>query len=235
MTITKELLCQLHFISMDLILGNQDYLVSLFRQNNDEWELKLSNKLELKNIQTVTLKLIFDDYQTECSVLIKETGEDFIIVNKPERNDDMILQQFIQQLNKIEYNNEKYGRRKEERIRIGLEKYKDFNLSKPEQTIIIEENRYINQCAIVDVSLHGIQIVTPYMKPIEKTNNFFISVSFINPSETIIINLHKVYTRLTKINNRIYANLSCQILEPVNYIWKERVINIIQIQNTINN
>ena len=118
----------------------------------------------------------------------RETGEDFIIVNKPERNDDMILQQFIQQLNKIEYNNEKYGRRKEERIRIGLEKYKDFNLSKPEQTIIIEENRYINQCAIVDVSLHGIQIVTPYMKPIEKTNNFFISVSFsfMNRSESAL-------------------------------------------------
>lgn len=229
MTITKELLLSLKLISIDITLPAQEIPVFLNKQNGELWSINLSGQLELDKQSTVILKFNFENYTSSCTFVIIEKGVDFLTVKKPNIINDPYISSMINALNAIETNDEKYGRRKEQRIPIGKINAGKFGLHKPEQQIIIEAKKYVNTCAIVDVSIHGIQIVTPYVSSIiQNINNFNIMITFDSPYQQLLLDVHKVYIRLNKINDNVYACISCQILEPINYLWKDRIIKLIE-------
>lgn len=227
MTISKELLENYKLISINICIYNKDIMTTFCRQNNNEWTFKLSENLD-KKINTIILKFNFENYITQATVEVLEIGEDYIITKKIINSEDEKLNNFIQKLNEIENNNEKYGRRKEERIDIGDKNYRLFGLEKINQQLIVQSEKIITNCVLADVSFHGIKIITPYNQVIPKLNNFTLFISFNNPIENVYIEVHKVYINLNKINEHTYASISCQILEPVNYVWKERIIKLIE-------
>lgn len=232
MTISKELLKNEKLVCIDIPTEDLDQykgdiIVNLFRQNKEEWYIKPSVKLDLAVNSMVDFSFIFDGHTGNARLKILEAGEDYYVIKKPDSIEDEYIAKLVYKLNNAEKNDEEYGRRKEPRIKIGVNKYKEFGLGKPEQRIILEAERYTNICALADVSMHGIQIVTPYSVKIKDINNFYIMLNFEEPNQNIIIDVHKVYMKLNKINDNVYANICCQILEPINYIWKERIISLI--------
>ena len=88
---------------------------------------------------------------------------------------------------KIEKNDEKYGQRKEPRIKIGIKYSQDFGLKSPEQIFVLERERYSGPCAIVDASIHGVQILAPYSAILRNINNFNMLIAFSNPNQHIIV------------------------------------------------
>ena len=129
MIISKELLENYKLISINICIYNKDIMTTFCRQNNNEWTFKLSENLD-KKINTIILKFNFENYITQATVEVLEIGEDYIITKKVIDSEDEKLNSFIQKLNEIENNNEKYGRRKEERIDIGDKNYRLFGLEK---------------------------------------------------------------------------------------------------------
>lgn len=228
MTITKELSNKLNLINSDLLLNDKEILCYLEKQNAENWTFHISTELELnKDQKTLIIKMNYVNYTTNFTAKIIETGKDYIVVQKPTNPKDPFLKDTLDTLEKIEKNDEKYGQRKEPRIKIGIKYSQDFGLKSPEQIFVLERERYSGPCAIVDASIHGVQILTPYSAILRNINNFNMLISFSNPNQHIILDLHKVNIKLTKNNEKTYANISCQIMEPISYIWKERIINLL--------
>lgn len=228
MTLNKELCNKLQLINSDLILNDKEILCYLEKQNKEKWTFHTSTELELdKDQKTIIVKMNYVSYITKFSGTILEAGNDYIVLRKPQDSQDPYIKDTIEALDKIEKNDEKYGQRKEQRIKIGIKKSKDFGLKSPEQVFVLERERYSGPCAIVDASIHGIQILTPYSSILKNINNFNMLLSFENPNQHIILDLHKVNIKLTKSNDKTYANISCQIMEPISYIWKERIIKML--------
>lgn len=227
MTVTKELNNRIKLINSDILVEQKEKLCYLSKQNLDLWTFTLCEPVEIPDSQkTVIIKMNYEGYTTTFTGIIRKKGEDFIIVEKPDSVKDPFLEETISVLNQIEINDEKYGQRKEKRVKVGIKNSKKFGLKKPEQTFVIEKERFSGPCAIVDASIHGLQIVTPYGSILKNLNNFNVLISFQEPNQHIIMDLHKVNIKLTKVNEKTFANISCQILEPINYIWKDRVIKM---------
>ena len=63
---------------------------------------------------------------------------------------------------------------------------------------------------------------------LENNDDYIIQVSFSSPEQNILLQAHKVHIKLNHTENRTFATISCQLLEPINYIWKERVIKLLE-------
>ena len=112
-------------------------------------------------------------------------------------------------------------------IAIGKLNAQLFGLQTLEQKILTGERTH--PCVIIDASLHGLCIITPFNNDIsKKLDNFVIQVFFSNPEQNILLQAHKVHTKLKHTENKTFATISCQLLEPINYIWKERVIKMLE-------
>ena len=135
----------------------------------------------------------------------------------------------------MEYQDEKYGRRKEPRVHIGKEKATQFGLTSIEQKLFSHQAKIIQPCAISDVSLHGICIITPFDDhQFKNIKNFNIQITFSEPNQTVNLEAHKVHTKLNHITNKTFATISCQLLEPISYVWKERVIKMLESESQNN-
>lgn len=228
MTINKELCNKLQLINSDLLINDREILCYLEKQNKEKWTFHTSTELDLdKDQKSIIVKMNYVNYITQFTGTILEAGNDYIVLCKPQDSQDPYIKDTIEALDKIEKNDEKYGQRKEQRIKIGIKKSKDFGLKSPEQVFVLERERYSGPCAIVDASIHGVQILAPYSSILRNINNFNMLISFENPNQHIILDLHKVNIKLTKNNDKTYANISCQIMEPISYIWKERLIKLL--------
>lgn len=228
MTINKELCNKLQLINSDLLINDREILCYLEKQNKEKWTFHTSTDLDLdKDQKSIIVKMNYVNYITQFTGTILEAGNDYIVICKPTDSQDPYLKDTIEALDLIEKNDEKYGQRKERRIKIGIKKSKDFGLKSPEQVFVLERERYSGPCAIVDASIHGVQILVPYSSILRNINNFNMLISFENPNQHIILDLHKVNIKLTKNNDKTYANISCQIMEPISYIWKERLIKLL--------
>lgn len=152
---------------------------------------------------------------------VATTGADFA---EPEGTIKLLLER----LSVLDGQDEKYGRRKEPRVRIGREKSAAFGLSSVEQKIFSKTAKIIQPCAILDASLRGICVITPFENPAFKSlENFSIYLSFTNPEQTVILQAHKVHSKLSNVQNKVFSAISCQLLEPIHYVWKERVIKML--------
>ncbi len=230
MNITKEIL-DWQNISSIIIKKNQiDIMSFLTKSNNEKWTLAFLQKQEFFKNEKITIQLNFINSESEdFTALILESGEDYcdikIIPETMKRNSFIFYETLIE----LEEKYLKYGRRKEERMEIGKRNAKIFGLDKPQQTIFVNEIKKQQPCAIVDASIHGICIITPFSDSrLKECDSFNLFLTFENPKQNILLRLHKVHTQLKKTNNKVYAKISCQLLEPIHFAWKDRVINLIK-------
>ena len=165
------------------------------------------------------------------ALYIIEKDSNYIIatVKNGHQKHNKTIMRLLELLSRLDLQDEKYGRRKEPRIKLGKEKSLLFGLSSAEQKLFSKSAKIIQPCALIDASIHGICVITPYENPAFKNiENFNIHLSFINPEQTVILQAHKVSSKINDTQNKVFSTISCQLLEPINYIWKERIIKMIE-------
>lgn len=237
MTVSKELLQDLNIFSMTIEAKEQSISCILRKYERGLLQFNLLENIEKIFSDDVSLIICIqeadDCFNSESAKLhIVDSGTDFLNA-KTEGILSETIKRLIDQLAFLENQEEKYGRRKEPRIKIGKNNYKNFGLSSAEQKIFSKTAKIIQPCALLDVSVHGICIITPFENPAFKNiENFHLQLSFSNPEQTVILQCHKVHTRLNDTGNRIFSTLSCQLLEPIHYVWKERVLRMIEYEES---
>ena len=230
MNITKELLDHLNVKSLTIRQGALDVLCFLVRIENGIWTLSLSTSVDFAALQKVELQITFQDEKgTSFHALLLAHGEDWCTITIDEDTESRLLKNFIDALVAMERRYEQFGRRKEMRLTIGRENARQFGLAGMEQALFLPAARIQQPCVVLDASVHGICIITPFSAgAIRSADSFCIKLGFERPEQNIVLNAHKVYTRLNKVGTKAYASISCQLLEPVHFAWKERVIALLE-------
>lgn len=250
MTVSKELMQDFNISSMALSYFDYEFykktgedsfgLIPCILTKYDDGKLcfKLLENFRPDSIDVVDLQVSIKESENcfiqETSLLkILEIGKDYVIVNITHSSDT--IGRLLELLSVLSKREEKYGRRKEPRIRINKENYLNFGLSTLEQKIFSKTAKIIQPCAVIDISVHGICIITPFENTgFKNLDNFNVQLSFKNPEQTVILQCHKVHSKLTDTGNRVLATLSCQLLEPIHYVWKERVLKMLENEETVN-
>lgn len=247
MNVPKELMQDLKIVSMNISFfdfgeykrtGEEAFgLIPciLERFDNKNLFFKLLENISA-DILAVSLQVVIQEaedcfLQEDVQLDLIERGCDYLIAsinNKPVDHNATIAK-LINSLSVLHEREEKYGRRKEPRIKINKENYLQLGLSSIEQKIFSKTAKIIQPCAILDISVHGVCLITSFENPAFKNlENFHLQLLFTNPEQTAILQCHKVHSKLNKTDNRVFATFSCQLLEPIHYVWKERILKMIE-------
>lgn len=231
MKITKELLEHLNVVSISLQNKDKNILCFLERIENNFWTFQITEKPDSLDKKVIfSVHFVNDDIIYDLRAILLDSGENWLKVELTQENIlDTKLVTLLQELSKMENRFEQFGRRKEERIKIGKYNAAEFGLTKLEQNIFLHGIKVIQPCVILDVSVHGICIITPETPAIRNLENniLCIKILFENPTQTVILKAHSVYSKLNKTENKNYLTLCCQLLEPIHFAWKERVISMV--------
>ena len=227
MNITKEHLASLGIISMALSVEGTSVLCFIRRHKTDEWLISVGGILAVKKGKRAVLFINFKDsgvHSYECIIL--DSGEDWVLVTPPVIENDIYLKDLYTSMCRMEQLDEEYGRRKEERIIIGKQRYKEFGLDTPEQKAIVGVASM--PCAIVDASIHGVCVITPYHPSYARGfDKFTVRLDFLKEGVTRLL-VHKVHLQLSGVTERTYAKVAGQLLEPIPYVWKQRVVSLLE-------
>lgn len=238
MQITKQLLQYLDVKSFIISIDNENYMVFPIEYHDFTFSLSVSSKIKnLFRNKKIDLQISFFEKQTiEFVANLESFSDDTLTIFVEKDNSSLEAKDFLEKIELFDYQDDFYSkRRSENRFPIGKEHYKDFGLSSVEQAIFIPQMKFVQPCAIVDVSFHGLQIITPYdNQTIKKENLFFVKLDFV-PKELVVVKIHKVNARLNNIGEKTYANISCQLLEPINFSWKRRIIQMLKNTNVYDN
>lgn len=234
MNITKELLNELNLVSLFFTQGKNDINCVLTRSEKGVLLFNFTGDFKFTKGERLSLSATFQKEAmltvSKAGFTILESGLDWILGTVENCGSD--LRKVLDRISFLESQYEKYGRRKEMRVKIGKENFLAFGLSSPEQELFSKSAKVIQPCAIVDASIHGVCIVTPFENPLFKNiENFNVHISFVNPAQTVFLQAHKVLLRLDNAGDRTFATISCQLLEPIHYVWKERVISLLEKQS----
>lgn len=228
MKVTKELLEHLKVRSISIIHDGTNRLCFLDRIEKGTFTFSTAQKIGLMKGEKISFQVDFFDEGGKIEAELTDFGEDWLTVVPETETENTRVKAFLTIIADMEAKYESFGRRKEERVKIGKEKYADFGLSGIEQTVFLPGIKLAQPCVVLDASVHGICVITPRTKAIQEEEIFCIKLNFKNPEQSIILKAHKVYSRQNKTNDKIFCTLSCQLLEPVHFAWKERVIAIIE-------
>lgn len=248
MTVSKELIQDLNIISMTLQFFKKELAfasdLKLVKQiscvlNRYEKGFLQFNLLENINeieFDKIKINICVQEsdvvFNSETAILkLEEKGLSWLsakLISKPSKT----IKRLLDNLAILEKQEEKFGRRKEPRIKITKENFMQLGLNSIEQKVFSKSAKTIQPCALIDVSVHGLCIITPFENSTFKNlENFNIQISFLHPEQTVILQCHKVHSKLNNTENRIFATLSCQLLEPIHYVWKERVLKMLENEN----
>ncbi len=233
MNITKELLESLGVVSMSLSNGKEDFLCFLRKTDGKTMEFSILNPERFSAAGKMEFRATFKKHDavkacaSELEVL--DSGEDWCVGTVARIFDDE-MNSLLTKLFEMECRDEKYGRRKETRVSIGKANYAAFGLSSPEQSLFVKGMRFSQPCAVLDASIHGIQVITPIRSNggFKTLEDFAIKISFVDPDETAMLKAHKVHSRLDRAGEKFFVTYSCQLLEPIHHVWKERVIKMLE-------
>lgn len=233
MTVTKEFLESLDVVSLSVAKQGRGSLCCLRKVNGRKLTLSVLNKIDCEKDEALELKFVFkrDTKNIVGSVeaRVKNFGEDYIVLLVGNEITDGNVRMFFERLAFLEWQDEQYGRRQEERIPVGKTNFERFGLTTPEQTLFVSGIKLMQPCAVLDVSFHGIKVITPLTNPqFKNVDNFNIKISFVKPDCTIVLQAHKVHAKLDKKDGKVFATVSCQLLEPIHHSWKGRVINLME-------
>lgn len=231
MNITKEFLDGLNLVSLFFTQEQNDINCVLKRSEKGVLFFNFTGDFKFAEGERLPLSATF---QKEAALTVSraefkilESGLDWILGTVENCEND--LREVLERISFLERQDEKYGRRKERRVKIGKENFLAFGLSSPEQKLFSKAAKIIQPCAIVDASIHGVCVVTPFENPLFKNiDNFNVHLSFVNPEQTVLLQAHTVLLRIDNANGKTFATISCQLLEPIHYVWKERVINLLE-------
>ena len=226
--ITREMFDHIQLKSVSLENGDIMSLCQL--KAVDGGELILSAE---KNIgESVKMQLLFNDGET-CkfnAAAMWDENKNECRIRIPIGTVSSRVAAMILMLSDMENKFNRYGRRKEPRLKIGKENWEKFGLNSLTQQVFLPAIKQITQCVILDISVHGICVIMPYAdRGLNKSDNLFIKITFDSPLQSVIMNLHKVNVRINNCGTKKFASVSCQILEPVHFLWKEKVINYLKI------
>ncbi len=240
MKITKEMLEHFHIKSFTCKNQNSDLLCFLERFENKILTFTFPAEINFQKGTELEFSVNCDDDRnsSELDAALLDFGtnwcnvrEKTLMLKDPNSgggtND---VDNFLMFLSNLEQKYQHFGRRKEERIRIGKEKFKEFGLMRLEQTVFIKDAEVAQPCVVLDASIHGIRIITAQTPALNRTDTFGIKLVFSSPEQNVILKAHKVYENITKAENKSFVTLSCQLLEPVHFIWKDKVIKMIEIE-----
>lgn len=147
----------------------------------------------------------------------------------PKATADRRVQSFIDMLDVHDKRDMQYEKRKESRIIVGKSNSSAFGLVSPQQTLFVHDIYAHQPCAIVDASIHGICIITLHTNNIEDERAMLhIKLHFKLPEQHIILRCQRVHTRRIEPGKNTYAMISCRIVEPIHFIWKERVMHFME-------
>lgn len=230
MKITKELMEHLKVISISLKKENTNILCFLERIEKEVWTFSVPVKPEISINEQISFEVLFDRKDTPCTLNSKvlEFGENWISIVPQTINISDRLKVFITVITEMQNKYESFGRRKEERVKIGKEKAKNFGLTALEQQLFLQGVKMIQPCVILDASVHGICVITPETPGIKNEENFCIKIQFQYPEKAIVLKAHRVYSRINKTEQKNFITLCCQLLEPIHFEWRERVIKMIE-------
>lgn len=235
MNITKDLLNYFGIISVSIKIQDSDIICFLTKQIENTWIIDTKYDEIAKN-QNIEIKINFKDSNPEIiKTVVIEKEKNLISVRLPQNftNQQKKVEMVFLRINELEQKDKKFGRRKEERIKITKANCSNFMIKSIEQELILKNQ--ILPCAIIDVSIHGICIITQYSPFFSKElDNFKVRLSFTDYTSPVIIQCHKVHARLAKTKSKDYITLSCQVLEPIHFEWKNHVISILeQLENKV--
>lgn len=233
MHISREFLDSLGIASVQISAAGKDALCVLRSYKPNLLELSFQPDTPVRAGEKLSLRILSNTggqqniSGTEC--MVREAGNGWCTVVLPE-NVSGIFAALSSRLSELEYLDEKYGRRKEPRCEIGKKRFREFGLLSPQQKLFMRDPLFVQPCAILDVSLHGVKIITRFAnRRMTQAENFNLRIIFENPCGTVILNCHKVHARIvTSRSGTPFAHLSCQLLEPIPYTWKERCIRLLQ-------
>lgn len=230
MKITKELLEHLQVSSINLKIDNNEILCCLERIEKEKWTFTIPESIKINKNKVYSFHITFSDKEASSKLpgKICDYGENWVTAIPDINTKNTRLKLFLSSLSEMAEKYESFGRRKEERVKIGKEYYKIFGLSSIQQNIFLQGIKMLQPCVVLDASVHGICVITPETPAIKDDENFLVKLSFENPQSTVVLKAHKVYTKLNKTEQKNFLTLCCQLLEPIHYEWKERVINMIQ-------
>ena len=233
MNVTKELLEHLQVTSFSVAHGGRDILAQLVRIEARSWTFALSEPIASEADAELQFRIHFAaalEQEAAFTARLSGCGGDWCTVIISEKTESALLKNFIGTLLAMEIRYERFGRRKEARLKIGSGNARLFGLTGAEQTLFLPASRIQQPCVVLDASVHGIAVITPFSSgAIRNTDTLLIKVAFANPAESIILQAHKVSMRLNRVDGgKTYATISCQLLEPVHFAWKERVIALLE-------
>lgn len=132
--------------------------------------------------------------------------------------ENQLDQAFIDRLSKFHQITSASEKRRESRYNIGIENWKTFGLSKPEVQIVFDSKTY--KCIINNVSVHG-ALLTGETASISQNGSMINFVcSFNDPAANVFQNALIVNCQNLQKN---YSRYSLQFLDPVSFIWQERI------------
>lgn len=235
MKITKDILEKLEIKSMTAKIEtySSDIICVLTSKEKNEWTFSFSGDCHPETGDNIEIRVCFhttDNYEkiSRISGTIINTGTDYFTVTFDNLLSDNELSYIFRQINSYEESYQLFGRRSEERIAIGKKNYHNFGLKSPEQQLFLPGLNHTQPCAIIDASVHGICIITPLTSQFRNIENFYIKIDFEDTVKSVVLSVHKVNVRMNKIENDTFATISCQLLEPIHFEWKIRVIKLFQ-------
>lgn len=229
MNITKELLEHMGVASMNISIGGTDRLCFLRKQEGRIWSLSLPNATGLDKSTALRLQINFlSKVGVHVMVRVVDFGTNWCDVSIPSEIHDIALKNLLIKLSNVEWKDDMFGRREEPRLTIGKSGATTFGLSSSMQRLLVSSAGQILPCVILDASIHGVKVVAPFCQALRTVDKFIVLIDFKDFSGNVPLKVHKVYVHLDKsANDKVLASISCQILEPIHFYWKERVMSMI--------
>lgn len=221
MTVTKEMLEHIGVksISMHGRDSDMDVLCSLVRVKEHVWYLNYTAPEGFSPVPS--LRINKDNEIMEGPVKVLEKTSCTLMIEEPSSG---CFEPVVKKLATYE-KNDNYERRKEKRIKVGIKNSSGFGLTSPQQYVIIGGAEL--ECVIVDASVHGIQLLLENKRILAAADIFTVKVAFTDTC--VLLRLNRVFSNVKEIKGKSYVYISAQILEPVHFIWKERVISFLKI------
>ncbi|MBO4704846.1 MAG: hypothetical protein J5647_03815 [Spirochaetaceae bacterium] len=224
MKVTREMTNRLGIRSMTIDTGDGDAACILEKIKEGMWHIRHTQGREYDlDGKTLMFRLGTQKTVEEGTIRII-SGDDGLLVAEPPEGGDEITR-ITRKLMEYE-TNEKFERRSESRVKVGITGARQFGLDNPQQYVISGKDAL--SCVLVDVSVHGVQLLMENCRSVESSQIMKLKVSFESPSEEIIMSINKVYSHCRTADGRTWAYVSCQILEPVHFVWRERVLAMLR-------
>lgn len=230
MILTKEVWEQFKIVSIVLKAGDKDIMCFPKQYEKHIWLLYVLEQSGFQYADLVSIQITFSDgYIGSFKAKIIKIDNDYCSIFIPKTVTDNRIQAFIDMLDEQDRRHKQYEKRKESRIIIGQSNFSAFGLVSPQQTLFIQDIYSHQPCAVVDASIHGIRIITLCTDITQNLREiFYVKLHFKLPEQHIILRCQTVHTRRIEPGKNIYAMISCRLIEPIHFIWKERVLNFME-------